>query len=182
MSWKLQYHQAQARRKLRCPDFGRVCRALGDSMGQNCWWIFDKCHKHIHNLLKLSSVYLIFDRYQQGSIKESTREGWGYCIELFDLHNDSYRKSILTSTYNKRQLINLIVKDLDSRPMDIQNNKPVVTGDDHVPRKINRGVIIERQDMQTEHEEADNIIIQQASWIQVENILVRCNDADVFVR
>ena len=36
--------------------------------------------------------------------------------------------------------------------------------------------------MRTEHEEADNIIIiQQASSIQAENILVRCDDTDVFV-
>lgn len=140
--------------------------------------------KHIQDLLQLSPVYLIFDRYWEGSIKESTREGRDACVRLFDLHSNSplpARKSVLTSTYNKRQLINLIVEDLRSHASDVKTNKLVVTGDDPVPIEINKGVVSERRDMRTEHEEADNIIIQQASSIQAENILVRCDDTDVFV-
>ena len=61
-------------------------------------------------------------------------------------------------------------------------NKLVITGDD-VPTEIYRGVVIARNDIATSHEEADNIIAQQAIMCAKEHpgtTMVVADDTDVF--
>ncbi len=57
-------------------------------------------------------------------------------------------------------------------------HKLVLTGSDHVPVEINRGVIIKRQDMKTTQEEADTTIVQQVAEVKAKKV---ADDTDMFV-
>ncbi|KAG1683171.1 Glutamate receptor U1 [Nymphon striatum] len=100
------------------------------------------------------------------------------------------QKILLTSSKNKKQLMQLIVDDFvhDKKfhEDNTQHHKLVVTGADPVPIEISEGgVVISRADLSTSHEEADNVIIQQVLSCAAENaeskITVVADDTDVFV-
>ena len=76
------------------------------------------------------------------------------------------QKVILTLTENKKQLIDIIcnelMRDVSFHRDHIQNPKLVITPQDITPTEIsNGGVIINRRDMDTSHEEEDIITVQQ---------------------
>ena len=120
---------------------------------------------YLHGHLATSYVYLVFDRYIEGSTKEATRRGKGkgtsrvYTL-LFTARLPP-QKVVLTITTNKEQLIALIVEDFVSHKADFQKHKLVVTGRDLVPVEIANGCVNKRQDMATTQEEGDTLIVQQ---------------------
>ena len=86
---------------------------------------------HIQGHLESSDVYLVFDRYTAGSIKDSTRnnrdQGASRVYELRPLAILPAQKVVLTVSRNKTQLIDLIIEDLQAHK-DVLNGKPVITG------------------------------------------------------
>lgn len=85
--------------------------------------------------------------------------------------------------------MNLIFSDLldDSNFQDeyTQAHTLVITGANETPVEMSMGLNIERTDLETKHEEADNIIIQQVLSCTRETesakVTVVCDDTDVFV-
>ena len=75
------------------------------------------------------------------------------------------QKVTLTITQNKKQLIDIICKDLhsdtDFHGRNTGKHKLVITGQEETPVEIScGGVVIQRRDIATTHEEADNIIVR----------------------
>ena len=140
--------------------------------------------------MSLADVYLVFDRYYVSSIKrqlQSTRAGVSASRKhiLNDQSPLPPQKVVLNVTENKSQLIKLVCQHLrkqcDTFPAD---KKLVVTEQDPVPFEINKGMIIQRSDLRTTHEEADVIIIQQllsVVGLGVKSVKIICDDTDVFV-
>ena len=130
--------------------------------------IFIDTFKHkIAEKLSKCDVYLVFDRYNEFSIKHPTRlsRGAGRVYQLTPSTPIPNQKAVLTVPSNKKQLIKLICKDLQSDKNFIkshtQRHTLLITGQEKTI-KINKGIAIERRDLYTSHEEADNIIVQQA--------------------
>ena len=136
-----------------------------------------------------SNVYLVFDRYREWSTKGSTREARECeASRVYQLSENTplpSQKAVLTVSDNKKQLMAIICQSIIS---DVQfhaytaANKLVITGDD-VLTEIYRGVVIARNDIATSHEEADNIIAQQAIMCAKEHpgtTMVVADDTDVF--
>jgi hypothetical protein len=99
------------------------------------------------------------------------------------------QKLTLTVTQNKKQLIDIICKDIQQDTKFLQknteNHKLVITGQDKTPVDIGYGgVITQRNDIATTHEEADNIIVQQAIRVAVNEqkcVTVLADDTDVYI-
>ena len=134
------------------------------------------------------SVYLVFDRYNSVSIKDSTRlaRGTGRVYQLTPSTPIPSQKAMLTVTGNKKQLIRLICDDLQDDKDLIQNKTHehtlFITGQEKTV-EITRGIVIDRRDMYTSHEEADNIIVQQAFLADSEGasgVSVVADDTDVW--
>ena len=140
--------------------------------------------RHIQSHLDSSDVYLLFDRYKEGSIKESTRnyrdQGASRVYSLRPTAKRPSQKVVLTVSSNNTQLIDLILTELIYHK-DMLNGKLVITGNDPVPIQINQGVVSRRDDMTITHEEADTLIIQQLASVGAANVLVVADDTDVFV-
>ncbi len=135
----------------------------------------DRFRYNMHNHLKVSDVYLVFDRYKEGSIKASTRTGRDQgASRAYTLMNSTTRlpsrKVILTFTTNKTQLIDLICIDLVLHKDDLKQHKLVVTGRDLISVELDSGVLISMPDMGTTHEEADTIIVQQVASVKPTNL------------
>ena len=88
---------------------------------------------------------------------------------------------MLTVIRNKVQLIDLIGEDMALHEDDISQHKLVLTGSNHVPVEINRGVIIKRQDMKTMQEEADTMVVQQVEGVKAKKVLVVADDTDIII-
>ncbi|KAG1683284.1 Poly [ADP-ribose] polymerase 4 [Nymphon striatum] len=144
--------------------------------------------------LRVEYVYLIFDRYYDYSTKSVTRgsraTGVSRAHHLQVNSKLPAQKILLTSSKNKKQLMQLIVDDFVQDKKfhedNTQHYKLVVTGADPVPIEISEGgVVISRADLSTSHEEADNVIVQQVLSCAAENaeskITVVADDTDVFV-
>jgi len=144
--------------------------------------------------LRVEDVYLIFDRYYDYSTKSVTRgsraTGVSRAHHLQVNSKLPAQKILLTSSKNKKQLMQLIVDDFVQDKKfhedNTQHHKLVVTGADPVPIEISEGgVVISRADLSTSHEEADNVIVQQVLSCAAENaeskITVVADDTDVFV-
>ena len=79
---------------------------------------FVKKFKHGQVKLLVGDVYLAFDRYQDYSTTCSTRSSRGSeCCKIFQLNSTtclpSQKITFLTVTQNKRQLIDIICKDME---------------------------------------------------------------------
>ncbi len=114
-----------------------------------------KFKDHIREKLKSGDVYLVFDRYENFSTKSFTRisrmaEG----CKVFQLCPTAplpSQKVTLTITQNKKQLINIICKDLESdkdfNRKNTEKHKLMITGQDKSPVEIScGGVVIQRHD------------------------------------
>ena len=139
-----------------------------------------------------SDAYLIFDRYREYSTKSVTRDvRTCKASRVYQLTEKSplpSQKAVLTVSSNKKQLMSIIcsniINDESFHAQHTTRNKLVITGSDNVPTKIHKGVVIARRDIATSHEEADNIIPQQAIMCAEEQsgaTVVVADDADVFV-
>ena len=75
------------------------------------------------------------------------------------------QKDVLTSVENKRQLIRIIFDELTNDEQfhlaSISKHKSVVTGETLCPVEINQNRTVFRHDLESHHEEADVIIVQQ---------------------
>lgn len=144
-------------------------------------------HKIAEKLSKYD-VYLVFDRYNDFSTKDSTRlaRGTGRVYQLTPSTPIPSQKAALTVTRNKKQLIKLICKDLQSDEDFVQNHTQehtlLITGQEDII-EIYKGNVIQRRDLYTSHEEADNIIVQQAFMAASEGasgVAVVADDTDVW--
>ena len=145
---------------------------------------------YIEKQLQSSDVYLVFDRYKEYSTKGVTRVSRGAQIsrvhQLTTAMPIPPQKVILTIPGNKRQLISLTVEDLCNNtvfPETPNIRRLVVTGEDPVPVELTSIVKIHREDLRTNHEEADNILAHQMVVVATEEnkgISVISDDTDVF--
>ena len=94
--------------------------------------ILNNFRRHIH--LESSDVYLVFDRYTAGSIKESIRsdrdQGASRVYEQRPLAMLPAQKVALTVSRNKTQLVDLIMENLQAHK-HVSNGKLVITGNDN---------------------------------------------------
>ena len=88
---------------------------------------------------------------------------------------------MLTVTRNKVQRIDLMCEDMAFHKDYVSQHKLVLTGSDHVPVEINRGVVIKRQDMKTTQEETDTMIVQQMAEVKAKKVLVVAYDTGIVV-
>ena len=138
--------------------------------------------------LSKCDVYLVFDRYNKFNTKDSTRlvRGIGRVYQLAPSMPIPAQKAVLTVTGNNKPLIKLIYDDLKSDENFVQNNtqvhKLLLTGQEKTV-EISKGIVIERRDLYTNHEEADSIIVQQAFMAASEGasgVTVVADDTDVW--
>ena len=148
---------------------------------------------HIERRLQAGDVYLIFDRYDEYSTNSVTRGA--RATEASRVHQLKAntelpsQKVVLTVTENKKQLMDIIctelIQDESFHREHVQEHKFVIIGQEKTPVEIrNGGLIIHRRDMDTTHEEADIIIVQQMLMIAKEKptgITVLSDDTDVFM-
>jgi carbonic anhydrase len=86
------------------------------------------------------------------------------------------------------KLIDIICEDLqgdtDYHHKNTRKHKLVITGQEKTPVEVScGGVVIQRRDIATTHEEADNIIVQQAMQVAVDEkkrVTVLADDTDVY--
>jgi len=97
------------------------------------------------------------------------------------------QKVVLSSVDNKKQLIKIICDELARDRLfhtsSTRNHKLVITGEDPCPVQVSNEDISVRHDLETSHEEADIIIVQQALKCASEasKLSVVSDDTDVFV-
>ena len=138
----------------------------------------------------LFDVCLIFDRYQDFSIKSGTRlaRAGQHASRRHKLSPSTPlppQQVVLTVTDNEVQLTELICQQLTSEFQEKPSkHRLVITGKELMPLELNHGTRYHRTELKTTHEEADVIIIHQV--IQIANagaksIKVICDDTDVFI-
>ena len=149
--------------------------------------------KYLLKKLREADVYLVFDRYHDYSTKSVTRYDRACeASKVYQLNEATPlppQKAILTVSANKKQLMSIIcqniIEDTSFHAEQTMTNKFVITGSEKSPKEIYQGIVLTRQDIATSHEEADNIIIQQAimcSRTQREDaVAVIADDTDVFI-
>jgi len=151
--------------------------------------------QYILSKLKQSKVYLVFDRYYEYSIKSNTRSfRAGQKVRKRHKLSPSTplppQQVVLNVSENKIQIIDIICQQLLQRVQHIQTtgttscHSLVVTGSNTTPQEVSLGVLIQRGDLTTSHEEADVVMVQQAVALANQGIncmKVICDDTDVFV-
>lgn len=146
---------------------------------------------YISSCLEIADTYVVFDRYYNNSIKQITRtaRSGNLACRPHQLSLESLlppKKVCLTVTDNKVQLISIICKYVrkNHHLLPHNGNRLVVTGAEPIPIEICEGVLKERPDLRTTHEEADVMIIQQVVHLAEtgkKEIKVVADDTDVFV-
>ena len=135
-------------------------------------------------ITNVSTMLIFLHRYNEMSIKESTRSmhdtGASQVYSLSTTTRLPPQEVTLLVTKNKKQLIQLIVLDLMSHKAML-DGKVIVTGASPIPVEITPSNINQRVDMRNTHEEADAIIIQQIIKANADTILVVADDTDLFV-
>ena len=135
-------------------------------------------------------MYLIFDRYYDYSIKGTTRAARAKNIALhhkLELGRPvPSRNATLGSTLNKTQQIERVSEYIASEIVKHPTlNRIFITSAKHTPTLVYRGEITQCMEMETSHEEADVIIVQQcfkAIESGCTSIKVISDDTDVFAQ
>ena len=142
---------------------------------------------YISKKLINSDVYLIFDRYNDFSIKSDTRQerlDQYRCLHSLKRSSPLPSKEVtLRVTKTKVQLIELIKEDLIEN-LPVVANKFIITSKQEIPEQLHLGTKSERCDLITSQEEADVIIPYQVLAAITDgksSIKVYCEDTDVFV-
>ena len=140
--------------------------------------------------LERGDVYLVFNKYIANSTKQMTRSSRSgndaSRNHQLSLHTTlPTQKVVLTVVHSKVQLINLICNNLINHIHD-NKTKLVITGQDPTPVQVWNNGTIQREYLETNHEEADVIIVHHlvriASGASDDSyIKVVCDDTDVFV-
>ena len=148
---------------------------------------------HIERMLENGDVYLVFDRYYEYSSKSVTRSARNADASRVHMLQATTtlpsQKVALTVTENKRQIMDIIctelAQDKEFHQRCTKEHKLLITGQSRTPTEIGKGgVVILRRDLDTTHEEADIIIVQQMLLAAKENptaITVISDDTDVFI-
>lgn len=139
--------------------------------------------------LKVADVNLVFDKYNEYSIKSSTRANRAKQVsKRFVLTEQTPlppQTAVLTNSDNKKQLIDLLCVYISKSIGTAFEHRLVITNQELTPIQIHRGHKSERSDLKTQHEEADIVIVQQIlrEVNKYPNLLVHvlCDDTDVFV-
>ena len=151
--------------------------------------------KHILDKLEKCTVHLVFDCCFDYSIKSNTRsfragQEVRRCHKLTLSTPLPSQQVVLNVTENNVQVIQMICEQLVQKVQEIQASDTaslcslVLTEPTNVPQEVRLGVVVERRDLITSHEEADVIIVQQAVGLANQGlkcIKVICDDTDVFV-
>ena len=145
--------------------------------------------KYVLDKVSQNDTALIFDRYNEYSIKSVIREARNVSQSVkrvkLSLDGPIHPKSIvLGNRENKKHLIQILVHALKSARIPRANGKLIVTGEDSIPFEINNSGLIPREDLKTLHEEADTMIVSQMLSMISEGykqISVICDDTDVFL-
>ena len=127
----------------------------------------DNVYAFVLKKLDIGRTYLVFDRYYDFSTKSLTRTGRGKSVsrihQLTGLSPLPPKTVVLSNNHSKLHLIDLICNQLllisSSRKSQFSL---ALTGSADTPMEVNDGLIIERKDLTTTHEEADMIMVQQA--------------------
>ena len=136
-----------------------------------------------------SDVYSIFDRYREYSTNSVTRSARtceaSRVYQLTENMPVPSQKAVLTVSSNKMSIIcSSLINDKEFHAQHTTRNKLVITDSHDVPANIHKGVVVAREDIATSHEEADNIIAQQASmWAKEHSgaTVIVAIDKDVFI-
>jgi hypothetical protein len=127
----------------------------------------DAFRGHVRRYQEEADVFLVFDRYVDGSTKEETRwardKGASKVFKMKTTSRLPAAKLLFSVTSNKIQIINYIIADFLVHKDDEARHALILTGPDSVPVELPGGVIIPRRDLETTQEEADTIIIHQVS-------------------
>ena len=130
---------------------------------------------YIRQYQKTCDVFLIFDRYVEGSTKEVIRnarsKGMTKVFKMKLCSRLPAPKLLFSVTSNKVQLINFIIQDLIEHKDDEAKHSLVVTGPEKIPIELYCGINIRRRDLETNKEEADTIILQQVNLHVNSNIM-----------
>lgn len=87
---------------------------------------------------------------------------------------------ILSVTANKKQLIDLVTQDLISHK-DKVSSRLTITASAPTPISIHLGTVIQRNDIQVLHDEADCSIIHHIIESKIPRVKVLADDTDIFV-
>ena len=139
----------------------------------------------------MCDVYLVFDRYNEFSIKSATRlaRSGQQASRRHKLSLQTPLPSqmvVLTVTENKVQLIDMVCRHLIQANQQEKPNRHrfIITGLASTPTEVYQGVSKQRDDLRSTHEEADVIIIQQVVSVAnggARHISVLSDDTDVFI-
>ena len=144
---------------------------------------------YVFKRLKVSDTAIVFDRYYDFSIKSSTRLDRGKFSDrthTLILTSPLPIKTItLNSSHNKVQLINLICEQLVSMATSMNESRSLlITGPSPPHIEVKQGIALTRDDIQTTHEEADLIMVQQAYqpvlYYGTKIVSIISDDTDVF--
>ena len=133
---------------------------------------------------------VVIDRYQDFSIKSSTRANRGKfsARTLFLTPSSPWQGKFVTPTIAscKSQIIRYITGGLKQRAVSCcYSSILLITGLLATPTEITSGVAIERKDPKMSHEEIDIIMVQQAYQKvlnqRVDIVPVICDNTDVLV-
>ena len=143
------------------------------------------CRKQLD---EYKEVYFIFDRYYDHPIKGEERLSRAKGLtRTFVLQPGAVmpaQKTMMAVIKNKVQLIDLIVNSLKEKPI-LSKSLLMLTGSEKTPYKIQDGLVSLFPSLNTTHEEADIIIVNQLLWAVKEKptagVMVICEDTDVFI-
>ena len=132
--------------------------------------LVDGIERYIRKMLTSSDVYIIFDRYKDGSIKSGTRDARIGSFQRFyqlTLTRDLPPKEIcLSSIKTKENLFEIISQELCKRfVVNTTANRLVINAGNPVPEEVQLGVQISRTDLASLYEESDYMIPQQIAAI-----------------
>ena len=138
-------------------------------------------------------VYLIFDRYKDFSTKGTKRKAraTSSCVLQLTLntHLPASKNAILTVSNNKQQLNAIICKELLNDKAFLSyataTHKLIVTGQEHIPVQVYKGRKFPRLDLESPHEEADIVLVQQLLSVANDpdlTLIAECDDTDIFVQ
>ena len=144
---------------------------------------------YIRELLFYQDVYIVFDRYRKLSVKSSTHtqraKNLAYRYQLTLQTPLPDKEKVLSCSGNKVHLIDIICKYVSQKvATDNLTHLLVVTGSNDVPMQISNGVMSQKHEYRTTHEEADVIIVQQCYRL-INNegcnaVKIISDDTDVF--
>ena len=143
---------------------------------------------YVKGIAEYSTVYLVFDRYKDYSIKSDTRQkriGQIRRSYTLTLNGPLPPKEVcLASNETKECLIELISEEVIAAAAKCESINVLVTSKSDTPTQSTNGVTLSRDDMTTNFDEADYIIPQQVDTAINEGckrITVLSADTDVFV-